>query len=711
MHSQNAPALFTKNAPTLPTVSQMAIGDFPATPGVVLELINCYQQPETSVEDIARHVRRDPILYLKVISSANTAAPLSHQQLENFDQILLSMGISNVKTLVISAAVGCFFDYQEDLVQQALRQYWLDAQRCALAAKAIAVSCSYPCPEEAYLAGLLHNLGQLTGIISGTREYSETLLQAPTAQLLEQFEQQWFGETSAAIGAEMVRTLLQQSFLADAIYYQQQVTGAISETPQLVRILNLAVKLCARGMAEDVLFEHASQLLGLPKTTVEHLLQQSKLPLPDAHQADLNAPESPTKTSVGGTIKAQLGQQIAGFTRRYGLSHQSMLDQPEQRVWQQALQDLKLLFGLEHALALRYRHSANQLNGVASYLEGDPRLQQISLPVAKGRSLPAQALIDGELLITEASELFAQPSVADEQLSRYLRSQALLCLPLACSNAQYGVIVVGISLQQRQSLPELQPRIEEFITATVARLAQHSLAQSLCQQALDNRRNHQLRSTRAVVRESANPLGIINNYLAVLNKNLAGQPRVAGQLQIIATEVDRLAKIIAQIKDLEEAVNIADRLVNINQLLADQVEAFQQSLSNRQSIRCDLRLDAEMPLLEIEVQKLQQILSHLLTRAAEAMPEGGRLQVSSRNEINVNGKLYVEVSVSDSGSGISQGLIPHVFSQPPSNKDQPHRQLTLAMVKTLVADLRGYISCSNKREGGTEFVILLPYHS
>jgi signal transduction histidine kinase len=90
------------------------------------------------------------------------------------------------------------------------------------------------------------------------------------------------------------------------------------------------------------------------------------------------------------------------------------------------------------------------------------------------------------------------------------------------------------------------------------------------------------------------------------------------------------------------------------------------------------------------------------------MPEGGRITVGTKGQVNVDGEPFVELTIRDSGPGIASSIMQNLFSPVQSTKGKEHSGLGLTIVKNLVTELSGTISCSSSGERGTEFRILLP---
>ena len=109
-----------------------------------------------------------------------------------------------------------------------------------------------------------------------------------------------------------------------------------------------------------------------------------------------------------------------------------------------------------------------------------------------------------------------------------------------------------------------------------------------------------------------------------------------------------------------------------------------------------------------EEHKFQQIFLNMLLNAADAMDERGSITVSTR-KTSVEGKNYVEVEFTDTGSGINEKDMPKLFE--PFFTTKPIGQgtgLGLSITHGIVSQFGGHINVKTKVGKGTSFFIRLP---
>ena len=206
--------------------------------------------------------------------------------------------------------------------------------------------------------------------------------------------------------------------------------------------------------------------------------------------------------------------------------------------------------------------------------------------------------------------------------------------------------------------------------------------------------------------EVRNPLSIMNNYLGILSYKLENDKPAQEDVQTIKSEIERISQILNQLTEPEKTTD-ATSPIDSNAIITDLTNVFQTSLFARKNIQVSLDLDERINHLQSNANALKQIYTNLINNAVEALPANGQLMVYTQDYVNVDGKEHIELSVADDGPGISIDILPKLFSPVDSTKGADHAGLGLTIVKNLVSELHGSISCRSS-DKGTSFHILLP---
>ena len=239
---------------------------------------------------------------------------------------------------------------------------------------------------------------------------------------------------------------------------------------------------------------------------------------------------------------------------------------------------------------------------------------------------------------------------------------------------------------------------------------------------LEEEKSLQSLEIRKLVHEANNPLGVIRNYLQILSHKLADSQdtKIQGQLEILMEEVERVGNIVLRIREVPQQISAENHNVMINELINRLLSIFKESLFLKAGIVTKINLDMSIPKIKCNANSLKQILTNLLKNVVEAMPEGGEINISTRDQVNYNGKQFIELNISDNGPGIPEKVLANLFNPVKSTKSGEHSGLGLSIIKNLVNDLGGTIRGSNRYSGllssgsdrqqisGAEFIILLP---
>jgi PAS domain S-box-containing protein len=192
-------------------------------------------------------------------------------------------------------------------------------------------------------------------------------------------------------------------------------------------------------------------------------------------------------------------------------------------------------------------------------------------------------------------------------------------------------------------------------------------------------------------------------------------------LERMNTMTDRATELVRGLLTFSRTSSPQDlKPVDLNLLIAETVEILKRTVPKMITIHTCL--NAEMSWIHGESTQLQQVLMNLVSNARDAMApqESGNIwiesdNVSSGGQEGVKGLPsgdYIRIKVSDSGVGMDQQILEHIFEPFFSTKDVGQGTgLGLAMVYGIVQTHEGWIDCTSQEGVGTEFTILLPLTS
>jgi CheY-like chemotaxis protein len=136
-------------------------------------------------------------------------------------------------------------------------------------------------------------------------------------------------------------------------------------------------------------------------------------------------------------------------------------------------------------------------------------------------------------------------------------------------------------------------------------------------------------------------------------------------------------------------------------------------------IEVEFHLDGNLKALNADSAQLKQVLMNLVVNAKDAMPEGGKLVIETKNitldqdfckrYAEVKPGEYVLLSISDTGHGMDHDTLEHIFDPFYTTKEVGKGTgLGLAIVYGIVKNHEGYVMCSSRPGAGTSFRIYFP---
>jgi PAS domain S-box-containing protein len=210
-----------------------------------------------------------------------------------------------------------------------------------------------------------------------------------------------------------------------------------------------------------------------------------------------------------------------------------------------------------------------------------------------------------------------------------------------------------------------------------------------------------------VSHELRTPLNAILGWARIAQRDPSATRRA---LEIVERNARHQAKLIDDLIDLSRIISGKLRLetesVHIPHVIATAVESLRLA-AEAKGVALELQLDAELPLVSGDGQRLRQVICNLLGNSIKFTPSGGRAVLNARQTSST-----VEIRVSDTGEGISPKLLPHLFEafrQGERSSSRSGLGLGLAIVRHLVELHGGAIRAHSEGEGkGAEFTITLP---
>ena len=688
--------------------NRLLLARLPAMPQILIKLIEHLQADDAGLPELAALISRDAAMSSKILGVANSSAYHRNGRAFGLQQALVTLGTDMLKTLLISESVFRTFNSFPHSATTDLRSFWKNSLTTAVIARDIARKVNYPLSEEAYLAGLLHNVGRLALLAAAPRQYALNFMARDDASLCA-VEQRTLQITHAEAGAWLIERWQLDSFLADSVLYHHEPSARLAACHPLIRIVRLA-HLLASGHDELPALAEMAALCAIESGDLDRIalaaarqVKQNAAHLgidiagaDDIVAAPALAPDDPLQQRLSEEMRHMLLVSEMGqtFARQQG----------EAELLESMARSARILFDFDNVAILLENPTGHALVGVACGLQ-QHRLAEFSIPLNDAGPVARSARMRRQSIVVRDGQALG---IAEDQLFRMMGSECLVCLPLVVDQRCLGLLIGGAAGWQTGAHERRARFLQSFGRQAASALEAAISARGQAQRQVLHVAEEYHTASRSLAHEVNNPLAIIKNYLGVLDAKLARCEPVAGEISILNEEIDRVGQLINGLANLQpSATNSASRTGDVGRVVGEVLQLFRASDFVPATVQIVAHLQHGPAEIDGAADILKQILVNLVKNAVEALPDGGKIEISQRGHVNRARRLYLELCVSDNGPGLSPEVLAQLFSAVRSSKDGAHHGLGLAIVHGLVTQLNGLIACRSN-SGGTTFEILLP---
>lgn len=701
---------------------RLLVARLPAMPQILFKLLELCQNDEAGMAELAKLIANDAGTTAKILATANNAAYNRSGHKADLSQSLNTLGTEMIKTLVISEAVLQTFNGFSKAPATDLSCFWAHSLKAAVLARDLAKKLSYANSEEAYLAGLLHDVGRLALLSVAPQQYSVNFMARDDGNLCE-IETRVIGITHAEAGAWLVEKWNLDSFVADSVLYHHEPESRLRSAHPLIRIVRAAHLLSASALRDEAI-EEAAALCAVQIEILKGMLISAAAQAKNAAAylgieiSDTDQEQPPASIEVSMPVPTEmptgLVEEVANVALVSAAGQNFSRKRTDRELLESIVSTARILFKFTDLVMLLHSTQAQALVGIPIG-EHQSRLGELSVLLGGGGCIAESALKRQ----VSSSDRSGEPLVlVEEQLLRFMGVECLVCLPLTSGCRCFGVLVGGITSWQAEELHNRARLMQSFANQAASSLETAANLRSEVGKQIATINDKHLELSRRVIHEVNNPLSIIKNYLSILDEKLTKQEHVSEELSILNEEIDRVGRIVNGLVERPESEKPEPqkpgpqkpKSAEVNGIVNEVVRLFRTS----RYLPSTVSMVVHTPELPAEVSgsadTLKQILLNLIKNAVEALPRGGRIEVRNNGRVVRDGQAYYELSVSDNGAGIPAEVMANLFSPVQSDKSGPNRGLGLSIVHALVTRMKGKIACRSTGSG-TTFEILVPVSS
>ena len=703
--------------------------NLPSLPHVAVKLLQLAVDDRTDMKQIAEVVENDQALTAKLLRWVNSAAVGLRHPVSQLSRAATLLGLDAVRQAALSVQFFEVFDGKAAGSGLPAAPFWHHCLGVAYGSAALAALADGVDPGDAFVGGLLHDLGKLALASVDPESYKRALAEVEAGQPILMAEKDGFGLDHTAAGRRLAQRWGLAPWLANVIWLHHQPLGRVPQgTPgsPIVPLVWLADAVCRElgvgfsGTPPPMLSTaDLAEGAGVDADAVTRL--RETLPDDVARKLDLLGLEAPVSASTQVTALSRANQRLGETNEALRCANAAL----SRRAAQWRL--------LEHV------HRSAEAEDLPAVLQGAARAWQEGLgaSVCLCFALPDErGCVEGAvwpppepdqahfvLDVSGTASPHAPTGLTNAQLLARLTPRLgvddFMFLPLTAGSARVGGLILGgpVSLTETNAGEWGTVATSTALAIKAAleseRRQAHEQALLEMHRALDEAHARLLRSRKlaAVGEMSAGAAHEINNPLAVIFGRaqllLAKEddPAKRKSLGTIADQSQRISDIISDLmtfarppepdvspSDLNETVAVA--LKEIAPLVEEKRLVVQQSLTSG------------LPLVEMDGTQIKAVLEALLRNAAEALATDGTIHVTTRL---AGGGRLAEVVVEDNGPGIPPAKLPKIFDPFYSGREAG-RGLGMGLPKShrIVESHGGDLLVESQPGTRTAFTVRLP---
>ena len=220
-----------------------------------------------------------------------------------------------------------------------------------------------------------------------------------------------------------------------------------------------------------------------------------------------------------------------------------------------------------------------------------------------------------------------------------------------------------------------------------------------------------------VAHDFNNLLMVIKGHTELLLNVLPPSDHVARKIEQIDRSADRAAALTRQLLAFSRMQVLQPQVINLNSIIEEMGKLLPRLIG--EDIELVVRADQELGAIRADASQMEQIIMNLAVNSRDAMPNGGKLVIETRNaDLDqtytashplMKPGAYIQLTVSDSGTGMDAETQSHIFEPFFTTKEKGKGTgLGLATVYGIVKQSGGFIWVYSELGKGTSFKIYIP---
>ncbi len=724
----------------------------PSLPGVVVHLLELTQDESSSADRIAQVIESDTAMTARLLRLANSTLYNFRMPPTTVSRAVAAMGYNAVRCMALGMGLARTFVGKTGGEGLSQEDFWKHSLACGVCARLLAMKMPGPLDaDEAFMAGLLHDLGRVFLTTSFPKEYAEVLRETESTGVpLLEAEEHVFGVSHVEAGKWLSERWGLPEMLTQVIWLHHQAPGSLAPSQfhsQLIYLVQVADWMAHRQMIgaphRDAWGDINLSLLREAGVAPEWLptVQADLVPRLKEFATLLNLEcgsdelylESLQRAN-GALSKLGLRMEREGRIatrreRRFKALHEMNVQMPARRTLSDIVSAMAIAlrdgYNVSSGLCALPRNQGEMLWGKAWMDGGAPREFQLPLDGSLESSVLPGLLSDSGIqqFLRETAKHWNNGGRPDSGASHVVRRGPRLLTPILLDNATVGYILADLKDWPTCEIED--PGLDEFVALSaggalaisrmnlIHKLERRSEELASAMWKKEQIQKQLLHSERlaavgkmaaGAAHEVNNPLAIISGRAQILLQHEVS-PASQKQLNIIVDQAARASKILNDLMRFARPTLPQKEKSLLNSVVHEVIEMFDAQFRSH-GIELRGEYGTGLPKVLIDRKQIQQVLVNLLINAEHAIEKTGNITV--RTYLNTAGD-HLLMDVTDSGCGIPSDQLAKIFEPFFTTKEEGKGTgLGLSLAHGIITSHQGAISVRSIIGKGTTFVISLP---
>lgn len=237
------------------------LGELPASPQIVNSVMKLASDPDADVNKMEKLLAADPSLSAKLLKLSNSTFYGQRKSVSTLKQAIIIIGFYSLRSLVVAASIHSLYGNKRG--NNTLETLWKHSLATAMTCRLVANKINHKHPEEAFMGGLLHDIGKMVMIQKVGRDYEGLIRSIEKEKLnFHNAEEEELGFTHCDVGMMLLSKWNLPQELINSVYNHhspelpenqapEQINASEVPLEYLIQFSNEIAKRCGYGFDDN----------------------------------------------------------------------------------------------------------------------------------------------------------------------------------------------------------------------------------------------------------------------------------------------------------------------------------------------------------------------------------------------------------------------------------------------------------------------------